>query len=135
MVIVDASAAVEIARETETGKAMAALIREDEEILAPDLYLLETANAFWKYVRAGVMDYASARSRYKAARDLPNRFVRMNDLAAEVFAESCRLSHPVYDVAYFVLARRMDAKMVTADKRLIKLCQEHGIDHFAPVTL
>ena len=48
--------------------------------------------------------------------------------ATEVFGEACRLGHSVYDVFYFVLARRLGATLFTEDRRLIELCEQNGVD-------
>ena len=135
MVIIDANAAVGIVRGTEEGKALKALILDNEEILAPDHFLCEVANVFWKYVHAGLMSREEASSYFKAAESLITRFVRQNVLMPEVLHTAIRLDHPVYDIVYLVLARRMDATLVTLDRKLIGLCEQEDIDHIDFVTL
>ncbi|BAK45380.1 type II toxin-antitoxin system VapC family toxin [Eggerthella sp. YY7918] len=55
--------------------------------------------------------------------------------AAESFAEAVRQNHPVYDLFYATLARRNAATLVTADKRLIALCERMGINCVCEVEL
>ncbi|MBQ9002724.1 MAG: type II toxin-antitoxin system VapC family toxin [Eggerthellaceae bacterium] len=39
-----------------------------------------------------------------------------------------RLGHSVYDLLYFVLARRKGIALLTADKKLARLCEENGVE-------
>ena len=38
------------------------------------------------------------------------------------------LRHPVYDMLYFVLARRNAATLFTLDRKLQQLCLDNGVD-------
>ena len=42
--------------------------------------------------------------------------------------EAMRLRHPVYDMLYFVLARRNAATLFTLDRKLQQLCLDNGVD-------
>ena len=57
-----------------------------------------------------------------------DEIIPIRSLMREVVSESVRLGHPVYDIFYFVLARRLGATLFTLDKRLIKLCEQEGVD-------
>lgn len=135
MIVLDCSAAVDMARGTSEGKALMSLMLPEEEVIAPHLLQCEAANAFWKYVHAGKMSKEEALDYLSNALSLVTEYRDMRALLPEVFAESIRLDHPAYDLFYFVFARRNDATMFTLDKKLIALCEEHGVDCMHPVPL
>lgn len=134
-VVMDANVAMSIVREEEEGLAIKGLILEGEEVFAPDLFMIEVASGFWKYVHAGYMEKQLALKYYTAACKLPTRYVRQNDLLDEVLQEAARLDHSVYDIVYLVLARRMCATFASLDQRLIELCIQEGIDCVEPAVL
>ena len=51
-----------------------------------------------------------------------------NALWKMAFSEAVRLNHPVYDMLYFVLARRNAATLFTLDRKLQQLCLDNGVD-------
>ena len=135
MIVLDCSAANEIARGTSEGKALLSLMLPEEEVIAPHLLQCEATNVMWKYVHAGLISKEKASEQLSAALNLVTEFRDMRALLPEVFAESIRLDHPAYDLFYFVFARRNDATMYTLDKKLIALCEEHGVDCVHPVDI
>lgn len=135
MIVLDCSAAVDMARGTPEGRALMSLMLPEEEVIAPHLLQCEAANALWKYVHAGHMSKEEASDYLANALALVTEFRDMRALLPEVFAESIRLDHPVYDLFYFVFARRNDATMYTLDKKLIALCEEHGVDCARPTEI
>lgn len=54
-------------------------------------------------------------------------FVRLFS-ANEAFAEAVRQNHSVYDMFYLTLVRRNDATLFSADKKLVALCGEMGLN-------
>ena len=135
MIVLDCSAAIEIARGTSEGKALLSLMLPEEEVIAPHLLQCEATNVMWKYVHTGRMSKETASDRLADALALVTEFRDMRALLPEVFAESIRLNHPAYDLFYFVFARRNDATMYTLDKKLIALCEEHGVDCVHPIDI
>ena len=134
-IIMDANVAMAIVKEEKEGLAIKDLILEGEDVFAPDLFKLEVASGFWKYVHAGYMKKDVALSYYQAACKLPTHYIRQNDLVPEVLQEATRLDHSIYDVVYLVLARRMGATFVSLDRKLVSLCIQEGIDCVEPVQL
>ena len=135
MIVLDCCAATGIVRDTPEGRALRSLMLPGEDVIAPHLLQCELANTFWKYVRSGRMSKEMASDRLADALSLVTEFRDMRALLPEVFAESIRLDHPTYDLFYFVFARRNDATMYTLDKKLIALCEEHGVDCVHPVDI
>jgi predicted nucleic acid-binding protein len=95
----------------------------DDVLIAPELLLAEARNAFWKYVRAGLIGAETART---VLSKLPDRFdilwplLPLTDDALEI---ATSLNHPVYDCFYLALALRQGAPLITADKRLAAAAQ------------
>lgn len=127
MIVLDCSAAVEIARETDMGRGFAGLILQGETIIASDLFRAEVRNTMWKYVRAGMMPEEEARGTIEDALALVDEFVPLSENANEAFAEAERQNHSVYDMFYLTLVRRNDATLFSADKKLAALCEEMGL--------
>lgn len=129
--VLDCSAAVHIARGTELGESFSWLMGLDPECsIAPELFLAEVGNAFWKYARAGLCDASGMRSYIRQAVALVDEFAPIEELYVEAASEALRLDHSVYDMQYFVLARRCGATLVTADRGLNALCEKEGVACF-----
>ena len=59
----------------------------------------------------------------------------MEENIDEAFLEAARLDHSVYDLLYLTLARRRAATLFTADRRLVSLCEQTGVDYVREVDL
>ncbi len=115
--IVDASVAVKIVvREEGTEKARALIAAGP--VSAPDLLLVEVANAMWSKVRRG--DLASADFNLGSLTSLFPDLVPSADLFEQAFGLALELQHPVYDCLYLALAIERDSQLVTADTRFLK---------------
>lgn len=128
MLVVDCSAAVAMVQGTPHGKALRALTLTGEEMVAPDILPYELANVAWKMTHADTATGKEARQLVEDCLALVDTLYDAKPLLAEVLHESRRLDHPAYDIFYLVLARRLDACLLTLDKPLIRLCVENGID-------
>lgn len=125
--VVDSSVVLKwFVQEPESDRA-AALI--GGELHAPDLILAEVANALWKKVRRGEIGTAQAQAVLPLLKQtlLLQPFSPLTELALEAALE---LGHPVYDCVFLVLARELDAPLVTADARLVGRCRG---TRFAPL--
>lgn len=128
MIVLDCSAAVEMARKTPRGLAFRCLMVEKESVMSSDLFKAEVRNVFWKYVHIGSLPAEEAEAYVRSAIDLVESFVPLEENAVEAFTEAARQDHPVYDLFYVTLARRNAATLFTADKRLVALCERMGVN-------
>lgn len=128
MIVLDCNAAIAMVREAAEGDAFRMLMLKGEEAIAPRFFQVEVANVLWKLVRAGMLEENEANESIKAAMSLVGVFCDDDDLVAEALSEAMRLGHPVYDMLYFVLARRHAATLFTLDRKLQRLCVENGVD-------
>ena len=135
MIVLDCSAAVEMIRDTEKGRAFRMLLLQGEKKIASELFSAEVCNAFWKYVHAGTLSPDDACSYVEKACALVDEFVPIEENAAEAFNEALRHDHSVYDLLYVTLARRNAATLMTADRKLMQLCERMGVDCVAEVSL
>ena len=128
MMVMDCSAALEIAQGSDRGRAFAALMAEEGKIVTPSLYPIEVANAAWKYVHVGHLSEQQARELIEFALALPDEIAPAEDLLKEAFVQGVRADHSIYDMVYMVLARRHGATMFTNDRKLQELCLASGVD-------
>ena len=127
--VLDCSAAVEMARHTEKGETLRTVLAMDGSscVMAPNLIYAEVGSAMAKYVRARLTDEAEARAIIGDALELIDETIDIEGLYEEAFTEGIRLNHSIYDMFYFVLARRNAATLLTLDKRLNALCEREGV--------
>ena len=128
MIVLDASAAIDIVRGTPEGLGFLELAKPDEPIIAPRLFAAETANTLRTLAHAGHMDQADALSKLGEALDLVDEFVNDEELLPEALCEAMVRGLPAYDMFYLVLARRRHATLFTADRALAALCEAAGVD-------
>ncbi|KIZ41031.1 MULTISPECIES: type II toxin-antitoxin system VapC family toxin [Rhodopseudomonas] len=115
--VVDASVAVKWFTAEVDSLVADDLSASGHRLFAPRLIMTEVANALGRKVLAGPMSMAEALDNL---RSLPNYFDEMlpvDDLVAPALENSCALRHPIYDLIYLETARRLDAQLVTADRR------------------
>jgi predicted nucleic acid-binding protein len=119
MLILDASVAAKLfIAEADSGRAEQVLAL-GEPLIAPDLVLVEVANALHK--RGG--EKLSTTQMDRALRKLPTIFGRLfpaTDLVANAAIISRILRHPVPDCVYIALHWRTGAPVVTADLELVQ---------------
>lgn len=116
-IVVDASVAVKFAVEEEGTDRALRVLSEEPDLVAPDLLLIETANAFWSLVRESKLLEPHAADNLAA---MPSFFTRLwpsAALAADALELGFRLRHPLYDCFYLALAQRLGVTLLTADKK------------------
>ena len=115
-VVVDASVAFKWLID-ENGSAAALALRAENDILVPDLLLVEARNALLTNVRRKKLSIEQAR---RAEREINAFGVDVVpsgpflDLAFEIALE---LGEPIYDCIYLAVAAVTDRTLVTADER------------------
>lgn len=127
-VVLDASAALRLVLGHGDAPAIGETLAAADQVVAPRLYVAETANALWKYVASGHLDETTALERLDEALQLVEHDVEDRELAAEALSLAARRRHPVYDALYAVLGRRLVCPVVTRDGRLRTLLAEIDVD-------
>jgi predicted nucleic acid-binding protein len=127
-VVVDASVAVKwVIPEPASEQAERLLAPGEGPLLAPDLLLVEAANALWKKTSRRELGVAEAEQALTMIATGPLVLTPMTELLARALQMAAVLGHPVYDCVYLALAERAQAPLVTADERLLKLSRRRKI--------
>ncbi|MBN1243262.1 MAG: type II toxin-antitoxin system VapC family toxin [Spirochaetales bacterium] len=126
-VVIDASAAVEIALNLGMKTAFLRTLEATDLVLAPDTYPSEITNAFWKYAAFSGLDEASCQDGIEGCLALVDDFISTKELCKEVFAEAAKRRHPAYDLFYLIAARRHGASVVSRDKAMLALAKDLGL--------
>ncbi len=127
MIVIDTSALIEIALQSKDGVGLQGLMLRGERVISCDLIRAEMASIIRKLTRSGVVAQVLSEEYLKRALSTVDEFYSLEDLQTEALQESIRLDHSVYDMFYFVLARRTGATLFTLNRKLIDLCAAHGV--------
>ncbi len=127
MIVLDTSAAVEIVKNSIDGRSLQGLMAPEETCIAPTFFRIEMASAVRNQVIRKEINSRNAVDFYNNGLALMDMLWPTEDLLPETLTEALRLNHPVYDIAYLVLARRLDATVFSFDRRLNELCDACGV--------
>jgi predicted nucleic acid-binding protein len=128
ILVLDASAAVEIVLHRDSALRLAKLVREADWVIAPTLFIAEVNNVFWKYQKFVDYPYPDCERDIGQAIALPDQYINEIELYREAFKLGCTLDHPIYDMLYVVLARRNSARLLTMDKKLTIVAHKAGVE-------
>lgn len=119
MIVLDASAVVELLLGTEQGHEVAGRIADPALGLhAPHLVDVEVAQALRRYVQSGELDAKAAASALDDLRSLDLERHAHEPLLDRVW--SLRDNLTAYDAVYVALAEALDTTLVTCDGRLAR---------------
>lgn len=100
----------------EAGSAEARALA-DEKLVAPELWISETANALWKRRARGDFGQDVVDVFLASLAGSPIEATPISDDVAAALALAAQLRHPVYDCLYLACALRRETQVVTADRR------------------
>jgi len=132
-IVVDASVIVALyVDEPLSGPARAALLHSREagdDFHAPDLLLIECANALWKRVGRGELDRDSAMSAIGAVSALEDLERHPLDEQLVPPALSLAIAHSLtaYDAAYAALAVQLGGTVISGDSRFVERASQAGL--------
>lgn len=119
MIVVDASALLEVLLQTEVAETVAERLFSGESLHAPHVLDLEVVQVLRRYERAGDL---SARRGAEALDDLAG--FRIERYPHHLFLErvwSLRANATAYDACYLALAEALGAPLLTRDGRLARV--------------
>jgi predicted nucleic acid-binding protein len=90
------------------------------EIFVPDLFYIESANTFCKYVRARLYTAAEVRADLATLKALPLRVVSTADLMEEAVNIALAYGISAYDASYVALSQQVDPTLLTLDEKLVR---------------
>jgi predicted nucleic acid-binding protein len=126
-VVLDASAAVEVALDGKHAERLSELIAEASVRLAPEMLLPEVANALWKYHQFERLQEIACLRALAFAAGLVDSLVSNSSLAREALSMGIAAKTPIYDMFYLALAQREDATLLTLDAKLRKAAVRQGV--------
>lgn len=128
--VVDASIAIKWVAEEE-GTEIAVDLRWRFRFAAPELIIPECANILWKKVQRGELTRDEAGLGARLLERLGIDILPMAGLLEPATSLAIELSHPAYDCAYQMAARRSGSRFVTADTRLLRTIAERASSEIA----
>jgi predicted nucleic acid-binding protein len=126
-IILDTSAAIEVVLGRSYSKQIIERLSNADWVIAPDVYIAEVTNVFWKYYQFGDLSIESCKKGIENALSIVDDIISSKELHQEAFALSCLGKQPVYDTLFLVLARRNNGILLTLDKKLSKLARKNSI--------
>jgi len=126
VIVVDASAILELLLNTPTGSKVAALLSAPDETLhAPHLLDIEVAQVLRRYLLKGDLDTHRGNQAIADFTALPIERYPHGELLDRIW--QLRDSLTAYDATYVVLAEALEARLITCDARLSR-AHGHGAD-------
>jgi len=132
MHVIDASVAVKWLVDEPGSAEAAAVLATDDQLVAPELLVLELASVVWQKARRHEITTEHAALAVLRVPSLFARLFAIAPLAPDALAIATMLDHSVYDALYLALARSLSADLVSDDEQLIRRCQ--GTPFMALVT-
>ena len=117
MLVLDASAAVDLLARTTRGVRVAEHLARDD-VAAPELLHVEVLSALWRLVRAGELTEAAATTAAARMRAMPVLRVRHERLTDQAWALRHRVR--IADAFYLGCARLLGGALITTDGRLAR---------------
>ena len=125
MIVVDASALIEVLRRTPAAQAVERRLFEPGLTLhAPHLIDIEVAQVIRRHAARDEVDEARARAALADLTDFPLRRYPHDFLLPRIWALRDNLT--AYDAAYVALAETLDAPLLTRDRRLAGATGHHA---------
>ena len=132
-IIVDASVAVKWFVAEEGARIADEIANSGNRLFAPQILITEVANALSRKAMIGLMSPADAQKYWRSLPNYLDGLIPVDELIEPALLNAFELRHPIYDLIYLEAARRLDAPLLTADRRFAaKLA---GTDHAQHVTL
>ncbi|MDA8070912.1 MAG: type II toxin-antitoxin system VapC family toxin [Actinomycetota bacterium] len=119
VVVLDASAAVEIALWTDDGSILSTHVLNAEEVVVPDHFHVEGVAALRRMELRGELTAADAQEALRQLLALQVRRVSTLPLLPEAW--TMRHNVTVADAPYVIIARRLGVAFVTGDHRLARV--------------
>ncbi|MDB5395797.1 MAG: PilT protein N-terminal [Rhodospirillales bacterium] len=121
--VIDASVAAKwVVSESDSDRADA--LFDNGPLIAPRLWLTETANVLWKYWRRGQLTANDVSERVRILAGLPIEPVDQHEVLSIAVGFATSLDHSVYDCMYLAAATARSAILVTADHSFVRVVEK-----------
>ena len=123
--VVDASIAIKLFIEQEDSDLAESLLlrlsgNPPARFAVPDLFYVECANVFWKYVQQAGFPVVQARSSLQRLKALNLQVYPLSELVEEALEVAIAYRISVYDACYVVLSLYAQCPLITADRKLLR---------------
>ena len=126
MIVVDASALLEVLLRTKAAKAVERWLFDPRQTLhAPHLLDIEIAQVIRRYAANREVDAERGRAALADLTDFPIRRYPHDFLLPRIWELRNNLS--AYDAVYVALAEALDAPLLTRDRRLAAAARQHSL--------
>jgi predicted nucleic acid-binding protein len=98
------------------------------EFYIPDLFYIECANVFWKYVRANLYSIEQVETDLSDLKDLRLQVTAAKDLMLEAVHLGPHYGISAYDGCYVSLSRQVNAPLITLDQKLVSAMTNSEFD-------
>jgi hypothetical protein len=115
--VIDASVALKWLVPEEMSDIATDIYGAGDRLVAPRLITTEVANALVRKTTQGLLSRQQATYHFSTLLALLRELIDVDDLIVPARENACILRHPVDDLIYLETARRVDAPLVTADRR------------------
>jgi Predicted nucleic acid-binding protein, contains PIN domain len=122
MLVIDASALAALLMPEDGGEEVEKAVKEAERVSTLDLATYEVGNAVWRRVRRGELSMEEGNVVVSTLLSLLETFevFSYREVAADAFRLAVDAGITVYDAAYVVLAKKLDARLITLDGELLR---------------
>ena len=126
-IVIDVSGVTDILLQKGKAGEFNTILQKASHILAPDLYIPELTNTMWKYYRTGKLTEEKCLQHIYHGIGIIDTFIDSKTIWQEAFAEGIKNNHFIYDMLYFVCARRNNAALITGDSGLAEIAKKNKI--------
>jgi predicted nucleic acid-binding protein len=116
--VIDASVAIKWFVEEHDSERAERVLQSSQRLCAPELLLVEVANALWKNAARATIAPDHARQAQSCLPRSIDLWRSTGPLLGEAVQLALAFNHPIYDMVYVALARELGSRVVTADQRL-----------------
>lgn len=127
IIVLDTCAGVEISLGRGQAEKFKNWLNTADWVIAPDLYIAETANVYWKYHQFSELPLDIGEERLEDTLAMVDNYIPSLELYRAAWSFSVQAHCAVYDALFLVLARRENAHLLTADKLMMKMANKYSI--------
>lgn len=125
--VVDASVALKWVIPEVLSDRAARLLDDGDALVAPEMLLVEVANALWRKLTRREITGREADRALELLSESGLDLTPATPLVGRALDLARMLQHPVYDCVYLALAERERATLVSADARLVALASHRRL--------
>jgi predicted nucleic acid-binding protein len=115
--VVDASVAVKWLVLEDMSDVAKELYGAGDHLVAPRLIATEIANGLARKTMQGMLTRQEAKYHFDSLPQFLPDLMDVDELIEPAFENARTLRHPIYDLIYLEAARKVDAQLITADRR------------------